>query len=101
MKVIAIKVLRDFWNRFPDSEQYLKAWVDEAKKAEWKQPMDIKERYRNASILKNRRVVFNVRGNDYRLVVSIAYRFQAVYIKFVGTHEEYDGIDAATVELEA
>jgi mRNA interferase HigB len=64
----------------------------------WKQPGDIKGQFRNASILKNRRVVFNIKGNDYRLVVAVAYRFGAVYIKFVGTHEQYDAIDANTVE---
>lgn len=66
----------------------------------WTQPADIKEKYRNASILKNRRVVFNIRGNDYRLIASVAYRYGAVYIKFIGTHAEYDAIDAETVELE-
>ncbi len=100
MKIIAVKILRDFWIRFPDAEQHLKAWTDEARKAVWTQPADIKEKYRSASILKNRRVVFNIKGNDYRLVVAIAYRFQAVYIKFIGSHADYDGIDAETVELE-
>lgn len=100
MKIVAIKILREFWARFPDSEQHLKAWVDEARNATWTQPADIKEKYRSASILKNRRMVFNIKGNDYRLIVSVAYRFQAIYIKFIGTHEQYDGIDAETVELE-
>lgn len=100
MKIVAIKILREFWARFPDSEQHLKAWVDEARNATWTQPADIKEKYRSASILRNRRVVFNIKGNDYRLIVSVAYRFQAIYIKFIGTHEQYDGIDAETVELE-
>ena len=101
MHLVAVKILRVFGERFPDSEQHLKAWADEVRKASWKQPGDIKQMYRSASILKNRRVVFNVKGNDYRLVVSIAYRFQAVYIKFIGTHEQYDAIDAETVELES
>ncbi|WP_124949568.1 type II toxin-antitoxin system HigB family toxin [Sulfuriferula thiophila] len=100
MKIIAVKQLREFWVRFPDAEQHLKAWVDEIKHAAWTQPADIKEKYRNASILKNRRVVFNIKGNDYRLVVSVAYRFQAVYIKFIGTHKEYDEIDVETIEME-
>lgn len=101
MNIVAVKILRDFWSKFPDSEQHIKAWVDEIKKAVWLQPADIKEKYRSASILKNRRVVFNIKGNDYRLVVSVAYRFQAVYVKFIGTHEQYDEIDAETVELES
>lgn len=100
MKIVAIKILREFWARFPDSEQHLKAWVDEARNATWTQPADIKEKYRSAGILKNRRMVFNIKGNDYRLIVSVAYRFQAIYIKFIGTHEQYDDIDAETVELE-
>lgn len=85
---------------FPDAEQPLKAWVDEVKQAAWSQPADVKAKYRNASILKNKRVVFNIKGNDYRIVVSVAYRFGAVYIKFIGTHKQYDAIDAETVELE-
>jgi len=100
MKIVAVRILREFWGRFPDSEQHLKAWVDEVKKAAWTQPADIKEKFRSASILKSRRVVFNIKGNDYRLIVSVAYRFQAVYVKFIGTHEKYDEIDAETVELE-
>jgi mRNA interferase HigB len=101
MKVIAIKILRDYWGRHPDAEQPLKAWFDEAKKATWATPADIKAQYRSASVLKHRRVVFNIKGNDYRLVVAVAYRFGAVYVKFIGTHEEYDGIDAETVEMES
>ena len=98
MRVIAVSTLRAFWARFPDAEQPLKAWHEEATKATWTQPADIKAQYRSASVLKNRRVVFNIKGNDHRLVVAIAYRLQVVYIKFVGTHQEYDAIDAATVE---
>ena len=100
MKIVAVKILREFWTLHPNAEQNLKAWVDEVKKATWTQPVDIKEKYRNASILKNRRVVFNIKGNDYRLVVAVAYRFGAVYIKFIGTHTQYDAIDAETIELE-
>lgn len=100
MKIIAIKTLRDFWLANPDAEQPLKAWVDEASKAEWKTPAEIKEQYRSASILKNRRVVFNIKGNDYRLIVAIAYQRGWMFIKFVGTHKEYDKIDAETVNLE-
>ena len=100
MHIVAVKFLRAFWEKNPDSEQPLKSWVDEAKKASWLQPAHIKEQYRSASILKNNRVVFNIKGNDYRLVVSIAYHYQAVYVKFVGTHKEYDAIDAETIEME-
>jgi mRNA interferase HigB len=76
----------------------LKAWFEESTNASWTQPADIKERYRSASILKNRRVVFNIKGNDYRLVVAIAYKLQVAYVKFVGTHKEYDAVDAETVD---
>jgi mRNA interferase HigB len=99
MRVIAVSTLRAFWKRHPDAEQPLKAWFEEATNASWNQPSDIKERYRSASILKNRRVVFNIKGNDYRLVVAIAYKLQVVYVKFVGTHKEYDAVDADTVDM--
>jgi mRNA interferase HigB len=98
MRVIAVSTLRAFWERFPDAEQPLKAWHEEVVKAAWAQPADIKAQYRSASVLKNRRVVFNIKGNDYRLIVAIAYRLQVVYVKFVGTHKEYDAIDAETVD---
>jgi mRNA interferase HigB len=100
MRIVAVSHLRAFWEKNPDAEQPLKSWLDEVKKAAWEQPADIKRQYRSASILKNRRVVFNIKGNDYRLVVSVAYRYQAVYVKFAGTHAEYDAIDAETVEME-
>lgn len=98
MRVIAVATLRDFWILHPDAEQPLKAWFEEATKASWTQPSDIKEQYGSASILKNRRVVFNIKGNDYQLIVAIAYRLKVVYVKFVGTHKEYDEVDAETVE---
>lgn len=100
MRIIAISHLKAFWEKYPDAEQPLLAWVDEAKKAVWSSPADVKEQFRNASILKGRRVVFNIKGNDYRLVAAVAYRFGAVYIKFIGTHKQYDAIDANTVEME-
>ena len=99
MRVIAISTLRDFWSRHKEAEQSLKAWYEEAANATWAQPADIKQQYRNASILKNRRVVFNIKGNDYRLVVAISYKLQIAYVKFIGTHAEYDEIDAETIEL--
>lgn len=100
MKIVSVKTLREFWVLFPNAEQHLKAWVDEVKQADWNQPADIKEKYPSASILKNRHVAFNIKGNDYRLVVSVAYRFSAVYIKFIGTHVQYDAINVETIELE-
>ena len=100
MRVIAVSILRQFWEKHPAAEQPIKAWFDEVSKATWTQPSDIKALYRNASILKNRRVVFNIKGNDYRLIVAIAYKLGIVYVKFIGTLTEYDKIDAETVEME-
>lgn len=100
MRIIAISHLKAFWEIYPDAEQPLLAWIDEARKANWSHPAAIKAQFRNASILKSRRVVFNIKGNEYRLVVAIAYRFGAIYIKFVGTHRQYDAIDADTVDME-
>jgi mRNA interferase HigB len=98
MKIVAIGTLRRFWQRYPDSEQPLKAWYDEAKHANWTTPQQIRNRYASASFVGKNRVVFNIKGNDYRLIVAVAYRFQAVYIKFIGTHAEYNRVDAGTVE---
>jgi len=100
LKLVAIKHLRDFWSQHPDAEQPLKSWVDEVRHAAWQQPADIKAQFGSASVLKNRRVVFNIKGNDYRLIAAVAYRFGAVYIKFIGTHKAYDAVDAETIELE-
>lgn len=100
MKIISVASLKTFWEACPDAEQPLKAWVDEAKKATWKNPAEIKNQYRNASILKNNRVVFNIRGNNYRLIVSIFYPAGWIYVKFIGTHKQYDAVDANTVELQ-
>jgi len=94
MRVIAKKILRDFWQRHADSEEQLKTWFKEASKAKWKNPVDIKAEYATASILKSGRVVFNICGNKYRLVVDINYVRQWMFIRFIGTHNNYDKIDA-------
>ena len=99
MLVIAVSTLRAFWERYPDAEQPLKAWYEEATSSTWTQPADINAQYRSATVLKNGRVVFNIKDNDYRLIVAIAYKLQIVYVKFVGTHKEYDAVDAETVEM--
>ncbi|MQT87145.1 MULTISPECIES: type II toxin-antitoxin system HigB family toxin [unclassified Pseudomonas] len=100
MRIIAVSQLKIFWQQHPGSEQSFLCWIDEAKKANWQTPADIKAPFRHASILKSNRVVFNIKGNDYRLVVAVACRFSAIYIKFAGTHQQYDAIDANTVEME-
>lgn len=97
MRVIAKRTLREFWERYPDSEQQLKAWHAEAEDAIWRTPADVKGKYGTASILRGRRVVFNICGNKYRLIVKINYDFQIVYVRFVGTHTDYDLIDAETI----
>ena len=99
MRVIAVSTLRAFWERYPDAEQPLKAWYEEATSSTWTQPADINAQYRSATVLKNGRVVFNIKDNDYRLIVAIAYKLQIAYVKFVGTHNEYDAADAETVEM--
>lgn len=97
MRVIARKTLRAFWERHPDAEAALKAWYHDTRSATWKTPNDIRQVYATASIIANNRVVFNIRGNQYRLVVAVNYTHEIVYIRFVGTHHEYDRIDATTI----
>jgi mRNA interferase HigB len=97
MHVIAIKKLRSFWERHPMVEPMLRAWYNESEAAQWRTPQDILRRYRTADILPGDRVVFNIKGNDYRLVVRIHYNTGVVFIRFVGTHAEYDRIDAETI----
>ena len=90
-------ILRDFWVVHPDSEQYLKTWFDTAKNANWKTHNEVKQAYANASILKDSRVVFNIKGNSYRLIVKFNFEKQWIFIKFIGTHNEYDKIDADNI----
>ena len=97
MRVVAKKRLRDFWEKHEDCEQQLKAWFRETQKAEWKNPNQIKIEYPSASILNENRVVFNIKGNNYRLIVKISYGYQMVWIRFIGTHSEYDKINANTI----
>jgi mRNA interferase HigB len=97
MRVISVKALREFWKRHPDAEQSLRTWHDHVSRVSWRTPEDIKRDFASASFLANNSVVFNIHGNNYRLVTIIAYRVGIVYVRFVGTHQEYDRIDAATV----
>ena len=99
MRIIARKTLADFWKRkgCEDSEQPLRAWFQEAVKADWATPAAIKTAHRNASILGDNRVVFNIAGNKYRLVVKINYPYRVVYIRFIGTHRAYDRINAEEI----
>lgn len=97
MRIISKKTLREFWERHPDSEQPLQAWYLEARKADWASPDQVRSRFSYASILRNGRVVFRIKGNAYRLVAKVVYARRMVFIRFVGTHAEYDRIDAEGV----
>ena len=97
MRIIARRTLREFGDRAPDAKSALDAWYQEAKKADWETPHDIKEQYRHASIVGNNRVVFNISGNRYRLVVRIDYSAGITFIRFIGTHAEYDEIDVEEI----
>ena len=97
MRVIAVKTLKEKWKAYPQSEQALLAWYEEAATAQWNNPNELKQQYRSASILTDKRVVFNIHGNTFRLIVDIEYRLKIVFIVWVGTHKEYDKIDAKKV----
>jgi len=97
MRIISRKALRLFWEDHPDARQALQAWYADVKHANWKSPTDIKQAYRNASFVASHRVVFNIRGNKYRVIVAVQYKFKIVFIRFVGTHQAYNQVDAATV----
>lgn len=97
MRVISKKPLRDYWEKHTGAKAALQAWYEDALRAEWRTPVQVKATYANASILRDNRVVFNIKGNDYRLVVKIHYDRGIGYVRFVGTHREYDAIDAETI----
>jgi mRNA interferase HigB len=97
MRVISRKKLKVFWERHADAEQPLKAWFHEAKIAHWKSFTDINARYRRADLLPGNRVVFDIKGNTYRLVVHLHFNTRIVFIRFIGTHAAYDRIDATTI----
>lgn len=99
MRIIVKRTLRRFWElqSYSDSRGPLEAWHSESMKANWKTPQDIKTQFRSASILKKNRVVFNIAGNKYRLIVAVDYKRQAMFIKFIGTHKQYDEIDVETI----
>ena len=96
-RILAKSTLKKFWEEHRDSEQYLKTWYDVVLNAKWKSPHDIRNSYANASILNNGRVVFNIKGNSYRLVVRFNFEKEWAFIRFIGTHNDYDKIDANTI----
>ena len=96
-RIVAKKTIREFWGKYPDSKDYLETWYETVKGATWNKPDDIKQFYATVSILKNSRVVFNIKGNDYRLIAIINYEKQWLFIRFIGTHKDYDTIDANNI----
>ena len=96
-RIFAKSTLREYWEKKPESEQYLKTWYDTAMSSDWETPNDVKQTYANASILKDNRVVFNIKGNSFRLVVKFNFKKKWIFIKFIGTHKEYDKIDANNI----
>jgi mRNA interferase HigB len=97
MRVIAIKTLKEYWEKFPQAKQGLLSWYEEAESADWNSPGDLKAQYRNASILNKKRVVFNIHGNTFRLIADIDYRLKIVFVVWFGTHKKYDTIDAINI----
>jgi len=99
MRIIAFRTLREFWEKaeYADSESSLRSWYHEAKNADWENANELKQQYKNASIVGEGKVVFNIKGNTYRLVVSIDYVYQVIFIRFIGTHKQYNKIDFKTI----
>jgi mRNA interferase HigB len=97
MRVFSRSTLREYSERNPDAEQALDAWYRDARRATWKSPSDIRNQDPTASIIAKDRVVFDIRGNRYRLVVHVRYGEGLVFVRFIGTHQEYDRIDATTI----
>lgn len=99
LRIIARKAIKDFWEKpaYGDSEQALKSWYAIAAHADWASPHDVKAQFRNASIIEDNRVVFNIAGNKYRLIVKFNYPYRVGYVRFIGTHGQYDVIDEGTI----
>jgi mRNA interferase HigB len=97
MHILSKATLRTFWEKYPAAELPLRTWFKDVSAANWATPNDVKAQYGTASIIANNRLVFNIKGNDFRLIVKINYEFSVIYIRFVGTHTEYDHINAATI----
>ena len=96
-RIFSKSTLREFWEKYPESEQYLKTWFDTAMNTEWKNPNEVKQTYATASILKDSRIVFNIKGNSFRLIAKFNFDKKWIFIRFIGTHIEYDKIDANTI----
>ena len=97
MRIISKKILQEFWMKHSDSQQQLMSWFRETSNIEWESPVDIKKEYPSASFLQDNRVVFNIKGNKYRLILRVNYDYKMVWIRFIGTHTEYLKIDATKI----
>jgi mRNA interferase HigB len=100
MRIIAVKTLKDYWKKYPRSKQQLLAWYEEIENTVFNNPNELKGQYRSASILSDKRVVFNIHGNSFRLIVDIEYRLKIVFVVWFGTHKEYDTIDAKKISYD-
>ncbi|MEO8231643.1 MAG: type II toxin-antitoxin system HigB family toxin [Ignavibacteriota bacterium] len=97
MRIISRTTLIGFWKNFPEAEQPLKSWFDEVRIAVWSSPNELKKQYRSASIITNKRVVFNIKGNSYRLIVDVEYKIGIIFIVWIGSHKEYDKVNAKEI----
>lgn len=97
MRIIATNTIREYWEKYPYTEQSFKSWVQEVEQSNWESPQSLKLKFRNASIISGKRVVFNINGNNFRLIIDIEFRLKIVFIVWFGTHSEYDLIDAKTI----
>lgn len=97
MRIIARNTIKEFWIANPESEQGLKSWLQEAEQAIWTNPQELKAQFGNASVITGKRIIFNINGNRYRLIVDIEFRLQIIFVVWFGNHEEYDSIDSKTI----
>lgn len=97
MRIIAINTVQEYWIEHPECEQALKAWIQEAQKANWQTPQALKNQFKSASIVTGKRIIFNINGNRFRLIVDIEFRLKIIFIVWFGDHKEYDQIDAKKI----
>ena len=100
MRIIAVHTIKKFWTKHPQTEQPLKSWVEEVQKAEWSNPQELKAHFRSASIITGKRVVFNIKGNCFRMIVHVEYRLKIVFMVWIGSHKEYDLIDVKSIRYD-
>lgn len=97
MRIIAVNTIKQYWIKYPECEQALKSWIQEAERVSWNSPNELKAQFGSASIITGKRIVFNINGNRYRLIVDIEFRLRIIFIVWFGSHEEYDLIDSKTI----